>query len=374
LGGAFGGLLPPFGDSMAEACIAYAYSVCARTTECSQGTDFASCLLSTGDCPDLVASPGSTRTPETLRQCAAAYVTLPCDQVIAGTLPSCVTPGTRAQGESCVYHSQCSTLNCKADAECGICSRTVAVGESCVDPTVDCGSEAACVEGTCRSNDRPEPAGPNEPCAEGGCIGNYYCDNGVAGSGLCVRLPDVGETCSIGRGCRVGARCDGTSGSCVALPALGESCGLDNGDGRGFYCTQGVCAGADQQLGQPGTCVAIPSLDQACVKDPLSFPPGFSLCEDGLACDQSLQPPLCKPPLKAGSACKSIRDCEAGLACRCPENQPECTTRTCTRYLYGGAACDAASLTARCNSAFDCKAGVCQPAELRGVFQKACGD
>jgi hypothetical protein len=30
-------------------------------------------------------------------------------------------------------------------------------------------------------------------------------------------------------------------------------------------------------------------------------------------------------------------------------------------------------MTAKCHPAFDCVAGTCQPAEVRGVFADACG-
>ncbi len=128
----------------ASACIAYALAVCERQKACGVGFTSERCLANVaGECPDLVFSPGSTRSAAGMQACAKAYADLPCEDVQNDVLPPCVTPGTRAAGEPCAFPSQCRSLDCRQDGDCGVCATPVALGESCAAPDVDCEPEGS---------------------------------------------------------------------------------------------------------------------------------------------------------------------------------------------------------------------------------------
>jgi hypothetical protein len=373
-GGSAGGGSSLFGDSMAEACLEYTVAVCRRMATCGEYSA-EDCLTWGESCPDSTASPGATRTVEVLKECAATYETLPCDQVEADVLPPCVTPGERAQGEPCFFASQCSTLTCKYTGEgCGICAVEVGMGQSCAAADVECargltcGAQQMCVPITAPAT----PAGPNEPCMNTlyGCVEDYWCP--LVPNAVCTPLPTLGQPCEDPTACASGSYCAGTLGNrvCVAAPGEGEPCAtaFNSPIAEPYICGKDLLCSYTSPT--QGTCEPVPTAGQPCNIPPSN--PSYGRCAAS-NCNFGFDPPMCRGPGKVGEPCEVRQDCEPQLVCGCPEADPDCEAHICVSYKLGGAACGA-DLTAKCHPAFDCAGGTCQPAEVRGVFAEACGN
>lgn len=323
-GTASGGSAGAVGNSLAEACIAYAVALCQRRAECyGRPVDERACLTSSWSCPDVVTSSGSTRTLATLQACAAAYRTFSCDDFAAGKFPDCVTPGTLPRGAPCQYPSQCSTLSCKVPSggACGVCALAVDAGESCSAPDVNCRSETFCDAGTCRTTEAVA-AQAGKPCT-GLCVTDYYCE---PNSKICTALPTAGESCA--------------TLSCAT----------------GTYCTP------DTHLCQP-----LPGKDEPCSAG--------SLCGHDLTCDTSKAPPVCAPLLGPGADCTGLGQpvCRSDLSCLCPPGTPtkmSCAKSSCYSVRVGGQACD--DPTSQCHPAFTCSAGKCVPKDSQGLLAMDC--
>ena len=377
-GSSAGGGASPLGDSPAEACVAYALAVCNRQAECG-GDNGDRCLSAALNCPDLTASPGSTRTVEGLKACAEAYKTLPCDQVEASILPPCVTPGERAQGEPCRFSSQCSTLSCKLDSEtgCGKCAREAGIGESCAADDVQCAVGSTCgPEQVCEAPTSPPdvvPPGPNEPCSPiAPCVEDYYCPTGSP-SPVCTAAPTSGQACAPVTLCDSNSYCvENELGErvCAPRPGLGEPCAreLDGPIAEPYICQKDLLCSYTSPM--VGTCLPLPQAGEPCNIPPSN--PSYGRCEGGIHCNFAVNPPVCGGLGKAGEACESTSDCDQNLWCWCPESAPDCDSTVCLTFKFGGEPCGA-DTTSTCYPAFDCTAGICQPAGLRGVFANACG-
>ncbi|HXK20784.1 MAG TPA: hypothetical protein VNG33_23395 [Polyangiaceae bacterium] len=329
-GGASSGSAGVNGNDLADACIAYALALCKRRGECEgRLQDAASCLATTFSCPDVVSSLGSTRTVATLQACALAYATFSCDDMLAGKLPDCVTPGTLPRGAPCQYPSQCSTLACKLDGmTCGKCALMVGEQEACTAPDVDCLPEMYC-DGTCVKRPTQGPVGEaGKPCTAT-CVTDYYCD---PTSKLCVPSPSVGMSCQ-------------TQATCVSTA----------------YCAP------DTQLCQP-----LPAKDEPCAPDATG---ALVLCGHDLKCDFSKVPYACAPRGGPGTPCSSPGQdvCASGLTCMCPPETirgASCTTRACYALSLGNQPCD--NVNSQCHPGFTCTAGKCQPLASQGLLQTSC--
>jgi hypothetical protein len=326
------------------------------------------CMTSSLGCPDLVFSPGATRTIEGLKACAATYKTLPCDQVLAEKVPSCVTPGTRAQGQACIFSSQCSSLDCRTTSNgCNQCAKEVGLHESCDAPDLACSWGTSCVGSpqTCEPDERA-PLGPNEACVRGSvCMEGYFC-NASAQAGVCTALPKEGERCASSL-CARSTYCS-SDFTCKILPGMGEPCGLASSvPPKPMFCQPGlVCHyGATSQS---GTCLPPPVAGEPCVFDPDA--PQYKTCGEGLHCDEATSPALCAAPEKAGAACTSDAACEPGSLCACPPSTPDCQDRHCQIARFAGERCDEPNTM--CHPAFSCDAGICKPIPLRGLFGQTC--
>jgi hypothetical protein len=345
----------------ASACVTYALAVCQRQIDCGVRSHDERCLDSAAaECPDLVFSPGSTRTAKGLLACAEAYATWPCDDVKGGVIPACVTPGARAQGEPCKYASQCESLQCETHGDCGQCSKTVDIGQSCSAPDVDCGSQGFCAaSGTCQPMSGPLYLA-GQPCTvDWPCQADYYCQD------VCLPLPKVGESCLNTGTCAYGAYC-GLTGACEAVPSAGQLCGLPrNGKPGEFFCEPGLDCDVDPSS-MTGTCLPPGALGQACLFT--ANWPGNQACASGLHCDDTQG--LCLGVAAAGGACKTIWDCEPDLICACPAGLPDCQQQYCAMPRVEGERCDEPNTA--CLPAFVCAAGKCKQGGLRSLFANAC--
>jgi hypothetical protein len=372
--GSAGGLT--FGNSLTEACIAYALAVCERGIECRGGGTSSNCLSSTLGCPDIVTSPGSTRTVATLQACAAAYRTFSCDALAAGQLPPCVTPGTRQRGEPCAYHSQCASLTCKKSAGCGVCASIVGEGQDCSAPDTDCSPELRCdtsqlpVKCVPKLGASSPPALPGQPCVDS-CVRNYYCDKG--GAKVCVLYPQEGMSCQKERSCATGSYCELDSLICKALPGKAAACGVDSFTGQAAYCADGlVCHKSTKSM---GICETPPVAGQPCLIDPETQMPAPNSCGVNTRCDAATMPAVCTPLGGPGADCTAngSLDCASGLTCMCPPDAPPnqpCATRSCYSLRYAGQRCDEPG--SACHPGFACSAGKCVPKDSQGLFAAAC--
>jgi hypothetical protein len=266
-----GSSVPHVPPSRRAACRAYLTAACERLAECSRTSPSESCLSRLGECPDYVFSDGSTRTPEGVIACAAEWKTFPCDKAEIGISPSCARPGTRTPSESCLYPTQCASLNCgNAGTEaCGICRSVAALGGSCNNADVGCAPGQVCSGGKCEertwtppvTRDAAPPPGPGVACQYvTGCVAGYEClrDDTDTSILTCRKLPQAGEKCAVStdftRVCADGAYCPAPPApDCVAEPVAGEPCRAGGGAWR---CAAGHVCDTRSDGGVTRICVA----------------------------------------------------------------------------------------------------------------------
>ncbi len=364
--GGEGGTARARAAAQADACIAYALAVCRRQAACSHSADENCVNTVTLECPDLVFSSGATRSVEDLVACAKVYETVSCDDVRYNVLPPCVTPGTRAPGEACAFPSQCKSLDCKMAGDCGSCATEAATGESCAAPDADCDSYTFCgASQTCVSLSGPVYP-PNEACTlDYPCWSDTYCD------GVCRPLPNIGESCAETAACVGGAYC-GAGALCFPIPGSGDPCGVVSGDdGRpsAVYCGAGSACSFDAS-GASGTCLPLPEVGEPCFFT--AGLPNARACAYDLHCNDSVDPPLCARVAARGEACHELYDCERGLVCACPPDEPSCEHKSCREVRFDAERCDEPNVA--CHPAFRCKGGICLARGMQSIFAGACGE
>jgi hypothetical protein len=286
--GADAGPAPASSMSTAEACITYERAVAMRKAECNQSTPDpvgAGVYL----CPDLLFSDGSTRTVAGLLACIGDWRAFPCDKIIAGYVPDCVTPGTRMVGQTCALSAQCESLYCIAlqgQNGCGVCAPTAAEGGACNTMMADyCKPGLSCTSGKCVAPDLSmvsvTPPAPRkqtgEPCKVfDDCIEADYCD-GTPGMEVCTPFPKAGEPCTpAGSYCAPDAFCEATTNKCMALPTAGQPCGLLRGDP--YFCDPKLYC--DKRGPGTASCVSLVDIGATCGADGTACYPG-SECKSG---------------------------------------------------------------------------------------------
>ena len=357
-GGTGGSTLPLLGNSAAEACIAYAIASCERRAEC-EGTPKGRCIEASFDCPDVVLSSGSTRTPAVLKACADSYSTFSCDLLLAGKFPPCVSPGTKKVGEPCLYPSQCESLTCPNKGACGVCSIPAALGEDCTAPGSTCVGHTFCgANGKCLSSTGNEPGAT--------CGPNDLCRNGTCKDGLCVGYPGVGGSCEATNLCAEGAFCDASDTKCKLPAAAGQPC-FEDADTGALPCAAGSACHilADETL---GTCDPPPAIGQPC--GVYHGRTNTEACGVGNRCNTSVLPAVCASKGAQGEFCKISSDCASSSSCLCGDGTTTCEKKVCSTLRFAGESCDLQGNT--CHPAFACAGGKCVPSELRGNFEKAC--
>jgi hypothetical protein len=316
------------GDTQVDACLFYLQAACQRRSECQQ-TDPKACFLGSAvTCPDAYFSEGTTRTVAGSKACAETYKTFPCAQILAGDLPSCVTAGTRAAGQSCSYPSQCSSLNCTVGGgtKCGVCAIAGPAGADCSVAGVVCNDGLRCNDAHVCEVIPPSTrysAKEGEPCtvADGCADTSLFCDNNVAVP-VCTKYPTLGMSCLNTGTCFGDSYCQNGQ-TCVALPAVGAPCGGATATSSNGFCAKNATCSAT------GMCVAKSSIGVPCVTN-----------------DQ----------------------CSSELSCACTDTT--CASSVCTQLRYSGQSCGTPGMS--CQASFTCTNGVCQPITSHGVFA-ACG-
>jgi hypothetical protein len=279
--------------------------------EASFGNDQATCVAQMlSSCPS-VSEPGTSNTPSSIEACATAINQLSsCNDYLVyannlnGGSLCAATPGTLADGATCLDDSQCKGGFCGSSAGDGGTSSS------------ECG---ACAE---------EPGAT--ACQENSnCPGEQLCN----ASGQCVPAGAVGATC------------DDSDPSSAVQPCLAY-----------LYC-QFAAASADGGTPATGTCAALGTAGQACNADD-----DMNDCLDGLFCNAQ---GTCAAVqfVAIGATCD-----EVGLVCKganCAFASDTATTGVCTAYADEGAACqsdfdceyDATCVNGKCSTA----APVCGP-------------
>jgi len=146
----------------------------------------------------------------------------------------------------------------------GVCREGRALGEEC-SSTLEC-ADSRCVRGRCDA-----ARGPYDPCeASDQCPWAHLCYEGA-----CVPLPVSDESCDPEAfPCYIGVcrecRCE--------LLAEGGAC---DADAVAIPCADGYC---DEETGR---CVAFLDEGEDCSDG--------SVCRLGLVCDESEDPPVCRP-------------------------------------------------------------------------------
>jgi len=357
MGGHGGGVV--LGNTRTESCIAYAEAYCQRSAEC-HGTMPKNCLEVSFGCPDLIFSPGATRTISSANACAKSYLGFACDKMNAGDLPDCVTPGTRKANEACLYNSQCVSLSCSASGNaCGTCAALGSEGAVC-SATVPCESSLVCdPSGHCAAT-------LSSSCASS-CPVDQYCDSALE---KCKNRPDLAQPCTDATGCVSTAYCDSVAHTCVAQPTLGLPCGMGS-DGSSNCAGDLFCSTVASTM---GTCQPLPMVGEPCFSYFNSTTlTNVDVCADGATCNTATTPPTCVAKAAKGAACSLSTDCATGLLCTCSDvgrANPGCT-KACYDVRVAGQACGLPGVV--CHPGFDCVAGLCQVRDSQGTFARCSG-
>ena len=321
-----------------EACLNYVKEFCAFTYQCAGRSDPSVCESTLDrECPDLFFSDGSTRTVAGLNACVATWKTLSCADYAQGVAPNCISPGTRAVGEACVFPSQCSGLACSAHMTCGTCGVTAAPGGAC-DESTQCPGGQDCDAGLCVNGKDVSNRGmlgascdPAHPCgADSDCSG-----------GVCTALPAAGAACSPEGSCAQGVFCDDQTQQCRVPPNAGQPCLT--------YLGNMLCA--EQAYCVNGNCVALPGPGQPCTPSGACAPDSW--------CQNPGTAPVCR-------ARGSTPDCESDGQCA-PGSI--CSDKLCKPLVAFHAACDADHV---CSAQASCSNGRCEPLETLGLFAARC--
>ena len=319
-------------QSLTEACIEYTIAQYTRRAECGGGTlrtplEYA--ITSMSFCPDALTSDGSTRTLDSVLECAKAWRDFPCEQQLQGLVPACTTPGTRATGELCLYGSQCASGRCSRPDSCGECATVVGAGEACDDLLVRCERGLSCSGGLCEAGPEfdavPHTRALGDVCnVDPECPENAVCAVEADGVWRCVALVPPGEACELNAQCEPEAYCS-TDRVCRPKPAEGAPCGTRI-DGNNVCGEDLVC---DSSASGGRVCV-IYSLAQPCEEGGLRCPPGDSCC-----------------------------------------TAADCAARRCLHVLFPGEPCGDAD--SQCHPGSECLGGVCEAIDSQGLFEQACG-
>jgi hypothetical protein len=310
------------------ACVSYMQAQCKRRFEdCGERTSTEDpCSASLDRCPDIIFSPGSSWTEESLKSCEEAWKSISCEDIRHNKRPSCsLAKGTRSVGDPCLFPNQCASGNCtkfRTDGSsvsgypnCSVCGEWVGQGEACNRSGYDCSAEFTCNVTTSKCELRPFLGSPGDPCNDDSTCGGYGIScraDPSDGVKRCMQYPTAGQPCADFH-CAEGYSC-GTGSVCVAGPGLGQTCGAK---GSAQCGPDLVCTGHFDD--PPNTCVVPRKLGETCIGDARRAPRGS--CEVGLRCDCGeadcdLKSGTCKQSRNAGDDCSDKNSvCVPGTAC-----------------------------------------------------------
>ncbi|HSC89265.1 MAG TPA: hypothetical protein VLC09_18410 [Polyangiaceae bacterium] len=226
-------------SSLLVACMRYVEAICTRRHVCLGVPVPGNCAdEGRSVCPDALFSEGSLRTLESVNACAKEWETFSCDSALHSEIPACAVPGTVADGQQCVFWSQCASGACSTGvASCGTCMPRAEPGGDCTASI--CVDREECVSGTCQevaaytSPYPPSSVIPGEgqtctgTCAEGlACVPIQSGTRRVCVAEAEVTIADYEEPCGGTIGCPDRSTC--TGGFCVptdAITTFDSACG-----------------------------------------------------------------------------------------------------------------------------------------------------
>lgn len=307
-------------DSLFRACVELVAARCERKLACGGDNDARDyCVRSAAlNCPDEVFGPGSNFTREGALACVDEWRDFDCDALRHQEQPACASlAGNLADGEPCLYSSQCQHGCLQFGTPCGYCAPWAEPGGGCVEGVNVCRGLSTCFEETCVAEVFDEPCGG--PCAE----------TEVCVYGRCSAPSQVGGACA-----------EGQTG-----PDIFHYC-----TEPGLLCLEGTCQPQDVLPGEGESCL-------------IMFNGGsrFSLCRQGLFCTDD---GTCVQP-KLGGPC-------VGIGQQCGEGQV-CFEDVCVERLqYRQQGCE--DTYTHCDKGTECRDNACHESTTSGSFAEACGD
>jgi hypothetical protein len=283
-----------------QACGALATARCAKRMACEPAilfedySDPATCQNREKEvCLNSISAPGTGNTPATISACAAAFPSWSCTDWWNGITPDVckVAAGSKANGATCIFASQCSSGYCAVfrGATCGSCAPVPIVGT---------------------------------PCGAGnGCGGNgLYCD--TITNTCQVLVTSAGAFCDAGScgyqlGCVVPL--DGTPPSCQPLGSVPDAgCDVNQhtapacSRASGFACVRRHCV-QDAFVSSGGACGT--DLDAGT----------FTRCISGSTCHTADAGSTCVAPAAEGFGCDSNASINCLAPARCVSNDGQPT-------------------------------------------------
>ncbi len=307
-----------------------------------------------------------------------------------------VFQGARQVGEPCDGDSDCATLVCFVEGNCGKgrCHPVAKEGEAC-PPFDRCGAGMHCgTDRKCHAYHRP---------SEGQvCDAPWECQTGlICRTGKCRQPSGPGDWCESWWSplpvCGKGLICDESStlSVCVAPPALGGDCSAWQPCGWGLVCDGGVClrpakdgevctkaratcTGLDRACLPAAAgverCVPLPDVGEPCAPKTWATSEGRR-CQVDLYCNPTHS--VCQKQTGRGQPCGAEAECAFGTDCiagQCVEGRavgdpcdPDaswscdlatwCNQGKCAAKLGGGGACG--NTPEACAAGLVCLQGKC---------------
>jgi hypothetical protein len=234
-------------------------------------------------CLDLVFGPDTRTTPADVDACAAAVAPLDSGpalfHLISEGIPQCAFRGGRAEGQACLYGSQCQSGHCSVEGQCGVCVPAGQLLTKCAyfdDWGNNLAGMSQCDAGLV-CNWRP-PLSFTTFCSKASELGGpcgtasttCHWDN-LCVDGICVAPPRAGEPCDpngVPVTCEDYHFCNKLTAVCepLAVGRAGDPCGYFD-DGRLGVCGDPlICAPVDP-VAFKGTCAAPTPDGQPCDED-----------------------------------------------------------------------------------------------------------
>jgi hypothetical protein len=195
-----------------KAATDYATARCEKDAECASGGATAD-SAATETCIQLFtehqlhrsALDGLSEGAQELTACARGIRNQVCDDFLSGNTPACIAPGTKNNGETCLWDEQCQSGFCGAhdlaiDEHCGTCSPRPQETDPCAS---DCGLLFDLPHGlTCALDSTG--AGQCVPMAsEGASCDSVRCETNL----ICTPSGGLAKTCTV-PSATVGDGCD----------------------------------------------------------------------------------------------------------------------------------------------------------------------
>jgi hypothetical protein len=244
-----------------------------------------------------------------------------CDAVFKGRMGRngpCVSASECAEESVCGFDPSCADMCCVG--ACRVLAQPLELGEPCGGNT-PCAVDLFCDSDPNTGMSTVCKASPTlgQPCPNGVCAGEAYCD--YSGDALTCRARKAeGELCNGGNECEQPGVCQYNdvdwTGRCYRPRDEGEACDPDGYDaqcirvdntchlvdrvcvplpGKDDYCPRNECAGdffCSQQQG--GRCLPVADAGERCGYDQITYEE--TPCSGDHYCDTSVEQSTCKAP------------------------------------------------------------------------------